>query len=125
MNMLESLQLIGLTTTGSYGSLPIPVLEKCEKLSREIEANPDRFMRSTSKPLLTTVRARVASLIGAQADECVIVPNATHGINTVLRNLEWHEGDIVVRSELHISGSARVKATDAKVSKLILHFQLP
>ena len=75
------------------------MLEQCEKLSREIEANPDRYMRSTFMPLLVAVRTRVADLIGAQADECVLVPNTTHCVNTVLRNLEWHEDDIIVKSE--------------------------
>ncbi|KAL5526017.1 hypothetical protein ACEPAG_7355 [Sanghuangporus baumii] len=82
---------------GSYGSLPLPVLTACEKMSREIEANSDRFMRSTYIPILRDVRARVAALVGADTDECVIVPNATHGINTVLRNLNWNEGDTIVK----------------------------
>ena len=56
-------------------------------------------MRVTYIPLLNTVRARIAELVGAQADECVIVPNATHGVNTVLRNLEWHPDDIIVKSK--------------------------
>ena len=77
---------------------PLPVLTACEKMTREIEANPDRFMRSTYIPILRDVRARVAKLIGAEADECVIVPNATHGVNTVLRNFDWNEGDIIVKS---------------------------
>lgn len=56
-------------------------------------------MRYTYSPLLVTARERVAQLIGAETDECVIVPNATHGINTVLRNLEWSHDDIIVGSE--------------------------
>lgn len=41
----------------------------------------------------------VASLVGAEHDEIVFVPNTTHGINTILRNIEWREGDVVVKSE--------------------------
>lgn len=77
----------------------MPVLTACEKMTREIEANPDRFMRTTYIPMLRDVRARVAELVGADADECVLVPNATHGINTVLRNFDWNEGDIIVKCE--------------------------
>lgn len=41
-------------------------------------------------------RGQVAELIGAGADEVVMVPNTTHGINDILRNFEWKEGDIVL-----------------------------
>lgn len=40
-------------------------------------------------------RQLVADLVGAEQDEIVFVPNATSGINTVLRNFEWKEGDIL------------------------------
>ncbi|KAH8117757.1 PLP-dependent transferase [Phellopilus nigrolimitatus] len=92
---------------GSYGSLPLPVLEACEQISREIESNPDRYMRSTYIPLLQVVRGRVAELLGADIDECVIVPNATHGVNTVLRNLSWGETDIVVGTAVTYAAIAR------------------
>jgi hercynylcysteine S-oxide lyase len=36
-------------------------------------------------------RAAVAKLIDAPAETVVFVPNATTGVNTVLRNLQWNE----------------------------------
>ncbi|PSR75560.1 hypothetical protein PHLCEN_2v9040 [Hermanssonia centrifuga] len=81
---------------GSYGSLPLPVLAQCVKMSLLAEKNPDRFHRVTYMPLLAEVRRQVAELIGAQNEEVVLVPNATHGLNTVLRNIEWREGDIIL-----------------------------
>lgn len=50
------------------------------------------------EPLLTEVLVRVAGLIGAQPDECVFVANVATGINTVIRNFEWCEDDILVIS---------------------------
>ncbi len=44
-------------------------------------------------------RRQVAELIGTQNEEVVLVPNATHGLNTVLRNIEWREGDIILGGE--------------------------
>ena len=41
-------------------------------------------------------RRQVAELIGAKRDEVVLVTNTTHGLNTVLRNIEWREGDIIL-----------------------------
>jgi len=83
---------------GSYGSVPRPVVAACAELSAQIEANPDLFHRLTYLPLHAAVRERVARFIGAQADECVMVHNVSHGINTILRNFEWNEGDVLVAS---------------------------
>ena len=41
----------------------------------------------------------MAKLIGAETDEVVLVPNATHALNVVLRNFEWREGDVIVGGE--------------------------
>ena len=41
---------------------------------------------------------QVADLIGAAHGEVVFVPNTTHGINTILHNIEWREGDIILTS---------------------------
>jgi selenocysteine lyase/cysteine desulfurase len=35
-------------------------------------------------------------MIGADIDECVLVTNTTTGINVILRNFQWEEGDIMV-----------------------------
>jgi hercynylcysteine S-oxide lyase len=81
---------------GSYGSLPIPVKAACDRWASQIEVNPDLFFRRRYQPLLVSVRERLAELIGANTDECVMVPNTSHGLNTVLRNFEWHHGDIII-----------------------------
>lgn len=83
---------------GSYGSIPVPVSEACKIIADEVECNPDKFMRLTYEALWIRCRERVASLIGADVDECVLVPNATHGINTVLENLDWNKGDVIIKS---------------------------
>ncbi|THH15703.1 hypothetical protein EW146_g4814 [Bondarzewia mesenterica] len=64
-------------------------------------------MRIEFAPLMRSVRARVAKLIGAERDEVVIVPNASHGVNTVLRNFEWHEGDIIIGTTTTYNAVAR------------------
>ncbi|KAG6917108.1 hypothetical protein DXG01_003928 [Tephrocybe rancida] len=82
--------------SGSYGSTPVPVLDAVQKLTMQIEANPDLFHRLEFQPLLLDVRRRLAQLIGADVDEVVLVSNASLGINTVLRNFEWEEGDTLI-----------------------------
>lgn len=47
-------------------------------------------------PLLNDVREKSAEIIGVKAEECVIVPNTTHGVNTILHNIKWIAGDRIV-----------------------------
>ncbi|THU90144.1 PLP-dependent transferase [Dendrothele bispora CBS 962.96] len=86
---------------GSYGSLPSPVLDAIKPIAALAEANPDKFHRFEYIPMLAEVRRRLASLMSEKegdvsVDEVVCVPNASHGISTVLRNFIWEEGDIVI-----------------------------
>ncbi|KZO89798.1 PLP-dependent transferase [Calocera viscosa TUFC12733] len=81
---------------GSYGSLPLPVQHANDALALKIEQKPDLYMRSILRSMLADVRERVAKVVNAETEECVIVPNATHGVNTVLFNLEWKKGDVIV-----------------------------
>lgn len=46
--------------------------------------------------MLSQSRGAIAPLIGADKDEVVFVPNASTGINTVLRNLHFDDGDIAL-----------------------------
>ena len=83
---------------GSYGTLPLPVLQDSEERAREVEKNPDRFMRVTYTPLLKESRNKVAQFLEVDTDEIVLVPNATHGVNTVLRNFIWNKDDVIIFS---------------------------
>jgi len=95
--------VLGGLLSGSYGSVPAPVSEACKVITDEIEANSDKLMRLAYEPRSTRCRERIANLIGAETDECVLVPNATHGVETVLRNISWKEGDIIIKRRAVIS----------------------
>ncbi|KAH7884330.1 pyridoxal phosphate-dependent transferase [Phlebopus sp. FC_14] len=81
---------------GSYGSLPLPVRAYCDDLTTKIESNPDKFIRIDCVKYLDTVRERLAKLIGAETDECVLVPNTSHGVTTVLRNFSFNKEDVLI-----------------------------
>ncbi|KAI0349361.1 PLP-dependent transferase [Trametes cingulata] len=81
---------------GSWGTLPLPVLFAATRLGYEIERSPDKMYRQLFLPLIAKARDGVAKLVGAETDEVVFAPNATHAINTVLRNFEWREGDLLI-----------------------------
>jgi selenocysteine lyase/cysteine desulfurase len=74
-------------------------------MTLEFESNPDRFVRLTYLPRLDRVRERLSTLVGADADDCVIVPNVSIGISTILRNFEWRETDILVSRRRHVVAS--------------------
>ncbi|KAE9400171.1 PLP-dependent transferase [Gymnopus androsaceus JB14] len=80
----------------SYGSLPVAVAEAIKAYYAMAEGKPDLFHRFTQLELIRNVRERLAKFIGAaHKDEVVFVVNASHGLNTVLRNFIFQEGDLI------------------------------
>ena len=78
---------------GSFGACPRAVLAHQLEWRERMERQPVKFFVKDLEALLDTARARVARFVGAAADDLVFVPNATAGINTVLRSLRWRSGD--------------------------------
>ncbi|KAF9497897.1 hypothetical protein BDN71DRAFT_1429304 [Pleurotus eryngii] len=56
-------------SVSSFGSVLTPVRAECVKVAREVERNPDLFLRFTHYDTQAQVRELIAPLIGAQADE--------------------------------------------------------
>ncbi|KAL7622263.1 hypothetical protein AAE478_007767 [Parahypoxylon ruwenzoriense] len=81
---------------GSFGAFPSSVREYQRTLRCETEARPDTFIRFIYPRLLRESREAVAPLLGAETDEVVFVPNALTAINTVLRNLIYRSGDVIL-----------------------------
>jgi len=69
-------------------------------MADEIDGNPDVFQRRDYLPKLNDVCAKTAAIIGAQESEVVVVPNATHGVNNVLTEIDYNAGDIIVTCAL-------------------------
>ena len=82
---------------GSYGACPGAVFEEYQRLQRELERQPtDFFVRRAFTSFwgpserpggIDEARAALAAFIGAATDDLVFVPNATSGLNAVLRSL--------------------------------------
>ncbi|KAI1211313.1 aminotransferase family protein-like protein [Annulohypoxylon truncatum] len=81
---------------GSFGAFPSHVREYQRRLQCETEARPDTFIRFTYPKLLREARDTVAPLLGVETDEVVFVPNALTAVNTVLRNLRYQDGDVIL-----------------------------
>ncbi|KAF6812850.1 aminotransferase family protein [Colletotrichum plurivorum] len=75
---------------GSFGTIPRPVQAALRAYQDAAEARPDQFIRYTSQQPQRESRQAVADLLNAPLSTVVFVTNATTGVNTVLRNLEWN-----------------------------------
>ncbi|QIX00400.1 hypothetical protein AMS68_005917 [Peltaster fructicola] len=81
---------------GSFGTYPKcikPVLRHYQDLA---EGKPDKFIRYEYPALLDQSRAAVAKILNAPVEACTFLSNATTGINTVLRALEYEKDDVII-----------------------------
>ncbi len=78
---------------GSFGACPKAVLEKQAALRVELERQPVDFLWRSLPARLAAARAALGAFIGAEPDDLALVPNATTGVNAVLRSLDLHAGD--------------------------------
>ena len=81
---------------GSYGACPVPVFARYQELQRELERNPVAFLGRRFDELTAESRAALAVFLGARPDDLVFVPNATAGLNAVIRSLRLEPGDEVL-----------------------------
>lgn len=78
---------------GSFGACPIAVLEKQQQYRQQMERQPLQFLGTDMEPLLDEARRAIATFVGADSDDLVFVPNATTGVNAVLRSLKFQPGE--------------------------------
>jgi isopenicillin-N epimerase len=78
---------------GSFGALPRAVRDYQNQVRRELEADPMYFFTVSYEERLYASLDELASFVNASADDMVLVPNATHGVNAVLQSLRFSPGD--------------------------------
>lgn len=78
---------------GSFGACPRVVLELQQELRWRIEREPIQFFQRDLEPILDDARSILASFLGTSPEALAFVPNATTGVNTVLRSLRFERGD--------------------------------
>jgi isopenicillin-N epimerase len=78
---------------GSFGACPLPVLEVQQQLRQRLERQPLQFFGRDFEALLDQARNGLAEFVGADSLDLVFVPNATTGVNAVLRSLIFTPDD--------------------------------
>jgi isopenicillin-N epimerase len=93
---------------GSFGAAPKAVLAKQNELRTQLEREPVRFMVRELEPLLDEARAALAAFVGADPAAIAFLPNATAGVNAVLRSLDLdrHDELLVTTHEYNASRNA-------------------
>ncbi|HEY3243486.1 MAG TPA: aminotransferase class V-fold PLP-dependent enzyme, partial [Phycisphaerae bacterium] len=84
---------------GSFGACPLAVLEAQRRFRDQMERQPLRFFVRELEPLLDAARTELAGFIGAQPQDVAFVPNATAGVNAVLRSLAFAPGDELLTTD--------------------------
>ncbi|WPB04230.1 uncharacterized protein RHO25_008875 [Cercospora beticola] len=82
---------------GSYGTYPIAVRDVYRHFQERSEAQPDTFVRYEYRPnLLDASRRVIADYLDVPVETCVYTVNASMGIDTVLRNISYEPGDVIL-----------------------------
>jgi selenocysteine lyase/cysteine desulfurase len=88
--------MASLTPSGSFGTYPRPVRDAMRAFQDQSEARVDQFIFYDNSKFLDESRAAISTVLKAPVETLVFVPNATTGVNTVLRNLIFEKGDKIL-----------------------------
>src|SRR5512132_2084677 len=92
---------------GSFGTPPVPVLERQSSLRTELVSNPDRFFRRRMRLLLDEARFSAAAYCNADPDNFALITNTSTGISTIVGGLDFDKDDEIVMTD-HAYGAVRV-----------------
>jgi isopenicillin-N epimerase len=107
---------------GSFGACPAAVLAFQRTIQERMEREPVRFFVDELEALWDNARRELARFLRADAADLVFVPNATAGVNTVLRSLRFRRGEelLVTDYEYNASRNALDFAAASSGAKVVV-----
>jgi isopenicillin-N epimerase len=84
---------------GSFGATPKVVFQEYQRVQRELENHPVKFLARELEGRLNQARQVLAKYLQATASNLIFVSNVTIAINIVARNLQLGPGDQVLTSD--------------------------
>ena len=81
---------------GSYGATPKIVLEEQKRWQKLVERDPVKFYEEIAPEALLEARKAIAKFVKCDYDDLALIENATSGVNTVLRSLNFNNNDEIL-----------------------------
>ena len=91
---------------GSFGAVPLPVLDAQRRAAEAIERSPERFYRVDLARESDAVRGRLAEFLAVEPDSLALVQNATEAVQVALAAVDLQAGSEVVITD-HAYGWVR------------------
>jgi isopenicillin-N epimerase len=111
---------------GSFGACPTAVLAAQMQLRLEMEREPADFLSATLPRRLKETRAALCRFLHASDADMAFVPNATAGVNAVLRSLEFEpEDELLVTNHAYAACRKTVDFVASKSGAQVVVAQLP
>jgi selenocysteine lyase/cysteine desulfurase len=115
----------GLTfmNNGTYGPTPRVVVEAFARYERELAEDPTDNYRNEGRD---AVRARMATFVGATADEIALTRSTSEGMNIFIRGLDWRPGDEVIYcTHEHGGGIQPLQHIEARYGVKLVKIDIP
>ena len=91
---------------GSFGAVPVPVLDAQARASVDIERSPERFYRSELVRGIDAVRGQLAEFLATDPAGLALVQNATEAVQVALNSVDLRSGSEIVITD-HAYGWVR------------------
>lgn len=89
-------QTITYLNHGAFGACPQEISDEFRGWQQKLESSPARFILRALDENLAESRRVLSEFTGAEAGGMALVSNATHGVNTVLKSLNFKKSDEVI-----------------------------
>ncbi|MEI7928699.1 MAG: aminotransferase class V-fold PLP-dependent enzyme, partial [Verrucomicrobiales bacterium] len=101
---------------GSFGACPKLILKAQSKLRELMETKPVQFLWRHHDERLDAARHALAEFLGADAANLAFVTNATTGVNSVVRSLEFQPDDEILTTDHNYNACRNVLEEAARRS---------